>query len=96
MDEKNIENKEEKGTKKIKTMSLGRALAFATSNVGMMLGFVFLGYMVGQNWGTVGKGVGVIIGALLATFSMLSDLMILMLNIKKKDSNKDNKKEGKR
>ena len=87
------ENKDKNEKKKMKTISLGRALAFATSNVGMMLGFVFLGYMVGQNWGTVGKGVGVIVGALIATFSMISDLLVFMLNINKKN---DNKKEGKR
>lgn len=75
--------------KNIKTMSLQKALSFALSNMGMVLGFMVIGFIIGRKWGTIGEGIGVIAGALIAIFIMINELLIFMFNIRKKK-----KKEG--
>ena len=80
--------KNDKNNNDIKTISLGKALAFAMSNAGMLLGFIFIGYIIGGDWGTLGKGIGVIAGALIATFLLLSELMMFMFDFDKKEGKK--------
>lgn len=80
--------KDDKNNRDIKIISVGKALTFAVSNAGMLLGFIFIGYIIGENWGALGKGIGVMTGAFIAIFLLLSEMMIFMLNFDKKEDKK--------
>ena len=67
-------NKKINEDKESNKISVGRAIAFATSSVFMIISFVGVGYFIGKNWGDEGAGIGVLIGGLLGIISLLSDL----------------------
>ncbi len=69
-----MNNKKNNAKGRKQTLSVARALAYATSTTVMILAYILIGYFVGRNWGDAGAGIGVAIGGILGLFSVLLEL----------------------
>lgn len=69
-----MNNKKNNAKGRKQTLSVARALAYATSTTVMILAYILIGYFVGRNWGDAGAGIGVAIGGILGLFSILLEL----------------------
>ena len=59
------------------TISIPRAIAYATSTSFTIITLILIGYFVGKKWGTTGMGIGILIGGLLGIFLMLNELYVI-------------------
>lgn len=74
-----MNNNENKENNKI---SMAKSFAFATSSVFMIIAFVVIGYFIGNIWGELGAGIGVLIGGLLGIISLFRDISYFFKNDK--------------
>ncbi len=63
-------------------ISMIKAFAFATSSVFMVIAFVIIGYFIGNIWGDLGAGIGILIGGLLGIISLFKDITYFFKNDK--------------
>ncbi len=68
--------------KKNNKISIVKAFAFATSSVFMIIAFLLIGYFIGNIWGDLGAGIGILIGGLLGIISLFTDIGIFFKNDK--------------
>ena len=98
---------EKKPAGRFNNISFMKAFAYVSSTAVMIVSFVFIGYMIGVNWGTLGAGIGVTIGGLLGLFTIFSELYGFVKSESGKDegssemndepeSQENKNKEGKR
>lgn len=90
---------EKKPAGRFNNISFMKAFAYVSSTAVMIVSFVFIGYMIGVNWGTLGAGIGVTIGGLLGLFTIFSELYGFVKSDSGKDepeSQENKDKEGKR